>query len=250
MARKLCHLCHGPALSVQRSAGLGEGGEGNAFTREAYRGRAPASPRATSVMDYSVDEDAVYLYTPGPYDVEAVRYLYGLSTQLPTLAFCTDDETAVDPYCNPSDRFDDPLTKYYIPRFHERVDVWLRGTRPISQLLRSFDFYVKFPLQFVRAGNAQTRASAYLLILAPVRPPLQVPDGAPATYAAQADEIAWRTLARLYLDPAASRGSFTANPPNSPDRRRGPGAGLAGGHLEASRLVLTSRRRRRRRARA
>ncbi|MBZ4420837.1 zinc-dependent metalloprotease [Myxococcus sp. RHSTA-1-4] len=188
----------------------------NFMASRVYDG-GPASPRATSVMDYLVDEDAVYLDTPGPYDVEAVRYLYGLSTQLPTLAFCTDEDTAVDPYCNPSDRFDDPLTKYYIPRFHERVDVWLRGTRPISQLLRSFDFYVKFPLQFVRAGNAQTRASAYLLTLAHVRPPLQVPAGAPATYAAQADEIAWRTLARLYLDPAASRGIFTANPPNSPE---------------------------------
>lgn len=177
----------------------------------------PTSPRSSSVMEYFDDVDAVHVDTPGPYDVEAVRYLYGLSSQLPTPPFCTDEDSEVDPYCNLSDRFDDPLNDFYLPRFHQRLDVWMRGTRPISQQLRSFDFYVKFPLQFVRAGNAQTRAAAYLQTLAPLRPPLQVPAGVPATYVAHADELAWRTLARLYLDPAASRGTFTANPPNSPE---------------------------------
>ncbi|WP_164018500.1 zinc-dependent metalloprotease [Pyxidicoccus trucidator] len=178
---------------------------------------SPTSPPASSVMDYLEDEEAIHMVAPGPYDVEAVRYLYGLSPLLPTHAFCTDADTRVDPYCNASDRYDDPLRKFYIPRFHERLDFWMRGSRPISQQLRNFDFHVKFPLQFVRAGDAQTRADAYLLALAPLRPPLQVPANAPATYAAHADELAWRTLSRLYLDPVESRGTFTANPPNSPE---------------------------------
>ncbi|NMO14574.1 hypothetical protein HPC49_13580 [Pyxidicoccus fallax] len=178
---------------------------------------SPGSPRSTTVMEYFDDVDAVHVDTLGPYDVAAVRYLYGLSTQLPTHAFCTDEDANVDPYCNLSDRFDDPLTKYYLPRFHTQLNGWLRGTRPISQLLRTFDYNVKFPLQFVRAGDAATRASAYVMTMAPLRPPLQIPANAPPTYAAQADEVAWRTLARLYLDPAASRGTFTANPPNSPE---------------------------------
>ncbi|MFP2903649.1 zinc-dependent metalloprotease [Pyxidicoccus sp. 3LFB2] len=176
---------------------------------------SPGSPPASSVMDYLEDAEAILMDEPGPYDVEAVRYLYGLSSQLPTHAFCAT--TGVDPYCNASDRFDDPLRKFYIPRFHARIDGWMRGTRPLAQVLRSFDFEVKFPLQFVRAGDAQTRAAAYSLALAPLRPPLQIPANVPATYAAHADELAWRTLARLYLDPAASRGQFTANPPNSPE---------------------------------
>ncbi|MFP2927314.1 zinc-dependent metalloprotease [Pyxidicoccus sp. 3LG] len=178
---------------------------------------SPASPRASSVMDYMDDVDAVHLDAPGAYDVEAVRYLYGLSSQLPTSPFCTDEDTEVDPYCNLSDRFDDPLTKFYLPRFHARLDTWMRGTRPISQLLSSFNFNVEGPLQFVRAGNAQTRAAAYQATLAPLRPPLQVPAGVPVTYTAHADELAWRTLARLYLDPVERRGTFTANPPNSPE---------------------------------
>jgi hypothetical protein len=178
---------------------------------------SPGSPPSSSVMDYFDDADAVRLDTPGPYDVAAVRYLYGLSSQLPSQAFCTGADVAVDPYCNTIDRFDDPLTKFYLPRFHARLDTWMRDTKPISQLLRTFDYQVKFPLQFVRAGNAQTQAFAYTQTLAPLRPPLQIPPDAPATYASQADELAWRTLARLYLDPAASRGTFTANPPNSPE---------------------------------
>jgi hypothetical protein len=178
---------------------------------------SPGAPRAASVMDYLDDVDAVHMAALGAYDVAAVRYLYGLSSQPPTQPFCTDADTAVDPYCNLVDRFDDPLMKFYLPRFHERLDTWMRGTRPIRQLLSSFDFQVKYPLQFVRAGDAPTRAAAYSLTMAPLRPPLQIPAGAPATYAAQADELAWRTLARLYLDPPEKRGNFTANPPNSPE---------------------------------
>ncbi|MCP3139714.1 zinc-dependent metalloprotease [Pyxidicoccus xibeiensis] len=179
-----------------------------------YDGSAD-SPRSSSVMDYSEPEDAIYLAAPGAYDLQAVRYLYGLSTQLPGQAFCTDEQLRVDPYCNPNDRFDDPLTKFYLPRFHEQLDEWMRSPLRIELFHAIFNYEVNEPLTFVRAGPAQSQATAYQRVMAPVRPPLQVPAGAPATYAARADEFAWRILARLYLDPVESRGPFSSNPPGS-----------------------------------
>jgi hypothetical protein len=175
----------------------------------------PSTVRSTSVMDYIVEEDTVYGTAPGPYDVEAVRYLYGLSTQVPTLAFCTDQDTLVDPLCNRHDRFDDPLTKWYVPEFHDTMAQLMYSTANLDRLKSLVGFYMNPVLQFVRAGNVQAQATAYQLAMAQFRPPLQVPAGSPPHYAARADELARRTLARLYLDPAADRGSFKANPPNS-----------------------------------
>ena len=175
----------------------------------------PSTLRSTTVMDYSDIEDAAYGDTPGPYDVQAVRYLYGLSTQEPTLGFCTGPDTRVDPYCNRHDRFDDPLTKWYVPEFHTFLSQLLKSTVSLDRQKALFGYYGNSVLQFVRVGNAQTQATAYQLALAQVRPPLQVPAGAPPQYASRADELARRILARLYLDPVADRGAFTANPPNS-----------------------------------
>jgi hypothetical protein len=175
----------------------------------------PSSPRSSSVMDYATAEDAIYLDTPGPYDVAAVRYLYGLSSQLPTQPFCTDDARRTDPYCAPDDRFDEPLTKWHIPVFHNVLQRMLASASNYSRLRGSFDYYGNTALGFVRAGSSQSQATAYTLALAPVRPPLVVPAGAPSGYATRADELARRILTRLYLDPESSRGLFTSNPPNS-----------------------------------
>ncbi len=171
--------------------------------------------RSTTVMDYVEPDDAVHGVTPGPYDVEAVRYLYGLSEQVPTLGFCTDGDTRIDPFCNRNDRFDDPLAKWYVPQLHSFLTDLMYSKANIDRLKSLFGFYVNPALQFVRAGVGQTPATAYQLALAQVRPPLQIPPTAPAHYASRADEVAWRLLARLYLDPVADRGFFTANPPNS-----------------------------------
>jgi hypothetical protein len=85
----------------------------------------------------------------------------------------------------------------------------------LDSLKAYVSYYVNPVMQFVRAGNSQTEARAYQLALAQVRPPLQIPPGMPPYYASRADEVAWRLLSRLYLDPVADRGFFTANPRNS-----------------------------------
>ena len=116
----------------------------------------PSVLRSTTVMDYVELEDAIHGDTPGPYDVQAVRYLYGLDPRPPTLAFCTDPDTVIDPYCNRHDRFDEPLTKWYVPRFHGFMNQLLRTTVSLDRYKGLFGLYANPVLQFVRAGNAQT----------------------------------------------------------------------------------------------
>ncbi|PTL79967.1 zinc-dependent metalloprotease [Vitiosangium sp. GDMCC 1.1324] len=176
----------------------------------------PGTQRSSSVMDYVYDPDAVYGDTPGSYDVQAIRYLYGLSSQLPTDAFCTDQDTRLDPYCIRYDRYDDPLTFWYGPYHQLIIELILEGSATFDELSYAFNSYSNTEFQFVRAANPETQAYAYDLAMAQVRPPLVVPDGAIPEYAALADGLATRILSRLYLDPASQRGSFTNNPPNTP----------------------------------
>ncbi|MCP3162763.1 zinc-dependent metalloprotease [Myxococcus qinghaiensis] len=172
--------------------------------------------RSSSVMDYTSDLDNVYGDMPGPYDVQAVRYLYGLSPDLPTYPFCTDPDTRVDPTCNRYDRFDEPLTKFYVPALHQAL-AQLMAASPATypRLAYLFNTNANSVFQFVRAGSASTQLLAYQLALQTVRPPLVVPPGAPALHAQRADDLARRLLSRLYLDPAAERGVFSANPSNA-----------------------------------
>ncbi|MBU8897093.1 zinc-dependent metalloprotease [Corallococcus sp. M34] len=175
---------------------------------------SPSTPRSSSVMEYVYDPDAVYVSTPGPYDVQAIRLLYGLSSDLPTYPFCTDEDTELDPYCLPYDRYDDPLT-YWVGPYHQLVlDLILTGSASYADLADAFDYYGNREFGFIRAGDAGTQAYAYDIAMAQVRPPLAVPDDIPG-YGARADFLATRILSRLYLDPAGARGSFVNNPANT-----------------------------------
>ncbi|MCK8497719.1 zinc-dependent metalloprotease [Myxococcus fulvus] len=174
--------------------------------------------RSSSVMEYLDPRDAVYGDTPGAYDVQAVRYLHGLSPDLPTEPYCTDVDARVDPSCNRYDRTDEPLTKFYVPAMNVAMNTLLNVSHPLlyASLAGRFNATANPVLQFVRAGSPAVQAQAYQLAMQQVRPPLVIPPGAPAHYASRADDLARRLLARLYLDPATQRGPFSANPPDSP----------------------------------
>ena len=173
----------------------------------------PASPRSSSVMEYVYDLDAIYMNTPGTYDVQAVRYLYGLDQALPTDPFCTDEATEADPYCNRYDRYSDPLGRFFGPTFQRVQELLLAGVRSFSDLEPAFDYYGNTTLQWVRAGTPRDQRFAYDVAMSKVRPPLNVPSNAGPLYRAVADDLARRILARLYLDPASKRDAFTATPP-------------------------------------
>jgi len=71
----------------------------------------------SSVMEYIDDVEAVDVGRdhPGPYDAAAIRFLYGLSPNVPTSLFCTDEDTRVDPDCAQFDTGAQPLVDSAAP---------------------------------------------------------------------------------------------------------------------------------------
>ena len=166
-------------------------------------------PLSSSVMEYVLDEDTVHgLDKPGPYDVDAVKWLYGLSTALPTQHFCTDEDVGVDPDCTPYDATDDPLTKYYAPTYDSVLGDFLSGASPIPP-----NTTLNNVLKYVRAGSAAQRLGAWQTALGELAVPADATKIATvAGYGARVDFVAHRLLSRLYLDDPSLRGDFTNDP--------------------------------------
>ena len=166
-------------------------------------------PLSSSVMEYVLDEDTVHgLDKPGPYDVDAVKWLYGLSTTLPTQHFCTDEDTVVDPDCTPYDATDNPLDKYYGPSYTSVLGDFLSGANPTAP-----NNTLNNVLKYVRAGSAAQRLDAWQQAIAGLQVPADANKVATVPgYGARVDFAAHRLLARLYLDDASLRGDFTADP--------------------------------------
>ncbi|MCP3142019.1 zinc-dependent metalloprotease [Pyxidicoccus xibeiensis] len=175
----------------------------------------PASERSTSVMEYVYDPDAIFVDKPASYDVQAVRYLYGLSTALPTGLFCTDPDTRVEPYCVRYDRYSDPLGNFFGPTHQLVQELVLYEILPFEALAGAFDYYGNSVLGWVRAGVPADQTFAYDVAIGQVRPPLAVPPDAGPGYGAAADDLARRLLARLYLDPVSARDDITFTPDES-----------------------------------
>ncbi len=168
---------------------------------------------ATSTMEYVDIFEQPYRDTPGPYDEAAVRYLYGLSSALPSQPFCTDPDTALDPSCNRYDSTANPLELYYGVNYREWFDATLAGLVSAPS-----DASINVVSQYVRAGaTSQVRLRAFDVLMQGIRAPIapQVLASSPR-YASVADTMARRIFQRLYLDPASSRGLFTADPPVDP----------------------------------
>ncbi|AEI65659.1 zinc-dependent metalloprotease [Corallococcus macrosporus] len=206
------HITHVMLHEVGHTLGLRHN-----FSGSRSNDGSPDSPVSTSVMDYLLDEDRVLMDAPGEYDVRAVRYLYGLSPEVPaTDAFCTDDDRRVDPYCATYDRFADSLPLHHGPVFQGHLDYFLTSTNSWPRLQFYFDYVTSPYLGFLRIPDPATQATAYELAMQKLRPPLVVPPDARPDYAVRADELTRRLFQRLYLDPASSRGFFTNDPPSSP----------------------------------
>jgi hypothetical protein len=167
------------------------------------------APPSSSVMDYILDEDSVQgLDHPAPYDVDAVHYLYGMSTELPKEAFCTDEDTVVDPDCTTYDASDDPLNKYYGPQYTGVLADFLGGASPVAP-----NNTLNGVLKYLRAGSAAQQMQAWQLALTDLQVPADANKVATVPgYGARVDFAAHRLLSRLYLDDDGLRGDFTADP--------------------------------------
>jgi hypothetical protein len=76
-------------------------------------------PPASTVMDYSTDEDSQALPQAGPYDVDALHYLYRISPDLPAQPFCSDNDIVLDPTCAIFDSGAHPLEDYWLPIYRD-----------------------------------------------------------------------------------------------------------------------------------
>lgn len=168
-------------------------------------------PPGTSVMDYTLAEDAVQLNDPGPYDVDAIHFLYQQSADLPAQPFCTDENTLVDPTCVTFDAGADPLR-----------DFWQGEYDFLSFLV----FDLGFPVEFLEFGGLNEilgfardaglvapadRVLAADLVLGRAKVPLAETDAADPAIAAQANAAADFVLHRMVLDPPELRGAIGAD---------------------------------------
>jgi Met-zincin len=167
-------------------------------------------PPSSSVMEYSLDlTDAPQLNKPGAYDIEAIRFLYGLSDELPAQPFCTDDDLSFDPTCMIFDAGADPLRDFWV------------GEYELGQLLvldegLEADFLEIFGLNEVLAfardsfvSDADDRLFAFELALGRSAVPLDPADAADPLVVEQANAMAEFVLRRMVTDDPGFRGFIT-----------------------------------------
>jgi hypothetical protein len=156
-------------------------------------------PPSTSVMDYLRDPLSIATPVPGTYDVDAVRFLYGLNASPPAQPFCTDDDVELDPLCAQKDNGVDPLVDYWAPRFVRAV----HGVFADPELEDAdFDELSQGVLSFVRAGQGADPLRAWELAMADLRAPV-----APAVAADPSAAAAIDRASRLVFDLLLLRGS-------------------------------------------
>jgi hypothetical protein len=130
-------------------------------------------PPTSSVMEYNLADVAFVQPEPGPYDVDAIRYLYGLSSALPAQPFCTDEHTQLDPNCV---RFDvpspTPLVDYQIPQYQFLLGWFLEGWLPPELTDLYFSYYGLELMGYARAGDPWEAQAAWNEILDGVRAPI------------------------------------------------------------------------------
>jgi len=215
-------LCFLTAADARRMAGAGTGGNFTAAEKfERYIRNVIAHeighdlglrhnfkgsllPPTSSVMEYSIFNDAVaQAGVPGSYDVAAIRYLYGMTTDVPAVPFCTDenaDAPDADPDCRRFDFGADPLTGQW-KRNYDIVRDWytIYGTTDPYWL----DYWTKPILDYANKGSDAQRALALQTIFASVAAPLDPASAADPIHAAGADIVMRWALPKL-APPAAS----------------------------------------------
>jgi hypothetical protein len=108
---------------------------------------------------------------PGQYDVEALKYLNGFVATPPTSPFCTDENTEVDPECQPFDESANPRDNYWGAYFNAYLNA---GIAPPAEIV---DGLLRFA-QLSPTSDAQL--AAWELVVARVRPSLPAGSRLPA----------------------------------------------------------------------
>jgi Met-zincin len=159
-------------------------------------------PPSSTVMEYGVLSARTAHPTPGPYDEQAIHYLYGQSSALPTSPFCNDEDLFTDPNCV---QFDPPsptpLTTFQVPRYRQLLALLFGGSvSPVftSALLANAGTQL---YAYARAGTPAEATVAWQAALDGVRAPLSATQASNPVYAAAADAISAFVYRELYLAP-------------------------------------------------
>jgi hypothetical protein len=178
-------------------------------------------PPSSSIMDYISAPLAAAGSIPGPYDADAVRFLYGLSPALPTQPFCTDGDVRFDPACERFDETEDPLRLYFNPLYAFYADLYLTTGQPF--LLQIADAFLNKLVSFAKLSpSAGDRLDAFSFAATPVRVPVSADQIAanPDTYPSGINRLAQRLFITMVSDPAAPTfpllQAFQPAPPTPP----------------------------------
>ena len=170
-------------------------------------------PPTSSVMDYTHEEIDAHAPGPGPYDVEAVRYLYGLSATLPTHPFCTDSDVPFSPLCQRNDWGADPLFDNKAPVYNLLVSLILDGVVPADDPDYGWwtDWYLNGVLAFARdpgTVDPAERTAAVTIAFDRMGAPMSAADLASPAVVARANVLAEQVLRRIALDDPSLRGDM------------------------------------------
>jgi hypothetical protein len=153
-------------------------------------------------MEYNSLSVRIANPTPGAYDAQAIHHLYGLSPDLPTLPFCSDESLAFDPNCVTFDPpSPTPLTTFQIPRYRILVGRLLTGVVSPAATRSLLGLSGTQLYAYARAGTASEAAAAWQAALDGVRAPLTAEQLANPVYVAAADAITAFVYRELYLAP-------------------------------------------------
>ncbi len=169
-------------------------------------------PPSSSVMEYSLGENAIAQQGPGTYDIEAIEYLYGLSPYLPSEPFCTDEDTLVDPYCVRFDSGPDPLA-YQVDDFAFFLGLFLDYGYSLEVIEPYFGAYVGGTIDFVRGGDPYASLTAWDALMARIGAPLDPTElAANPSLGVVADIFSRAIFAGVYMEPAGN----VVFPPSDP----------------------------------
>jgi hypothetical protein len=133
--------------------------------------RGSLVPPSSSVMDYLTDEDTLPSGHPGAYDVDAIKYLYGLASELPKQPFCNDGGVSEASDCNRFDTGATPLDGYI-----KDYDAMVLSLFPGGKRENWPDFFKTYYfkqaltelMKFVREGDAALAPVALAAALKPI----------------------------------------------------------------------------------
>jgi hypothetical protein len=163
-------------------------------------------PPSSSTMDYLLDEDGVFVTSPGSWDTDAVKFLYGLSNALPAQPFCNDEGTRFDPDCTRFDSGSNPLANYWTPLYRSIIGRFLTGASPFTPS----GFTLSGLLAYVRVGrNSAIKQQAFDEAFGPVTA-LAAP--AAGKIGPRVDLWSGVLQRQLFPDPPSGRAFFVNNP--------------------------------------